>query len=253
MIKEIMVSDPITYESQPDGGRTPIIDPYIGCQINCPYCFQWSDKQWNRDIYVNINIAELLSDRLGSWNKDETIYFGSKCDPYMQLEERYSLTRKCLEVLNELKINTMITTKSDNRLIFRDIDIIKNFNAEMTVLMGLSNINQIGKGSQNKNILTANELNDNSIEVWAFITPVLPYIMDVEAIISMLNPNIPIFIDKLRIDNDPIREKKMSEFIEKQYPNLKEKYNEIIYENDENYFIELVEKYSNDSIVKILF
>ena len=253
MIKEIMVSDPITYEGQPDGERTSMIDPYNGCQLHCPYCFQLSDEQWNKDIYVNVNIADLLKDRLSSWNKDETIYFGSKCDPYMQLEERYSLTRKCLEVLNELQINTMITTKSDNRLIFRDVDIIGNFRAKMTVLMGMSNVNQIGKSSQNQNILTANELNDRGIEVLAFITPVLPYIMDVENIISMLNPNIPIFLDKLRIDNDPTRKKKMSDFIEQQYPELKEKYYKIIYEGDEDYFAELVNKYSNDNRVEILF
>jgi hypothetical protein len=32
MIKEIMISEPITYEEQPDGGETPMIDPYDGCQ-----------------------------------------------------------------------------------------------------------------------------------------------------------------------------------------------------------------------------
>ncbi|MDR2941246.1 MAG: hypothetical protein LBV17_01460, partial [Treponema sp.] len=67
MVKEITVSDPITYEGQPDGGKTPIIDPYDGCQFNCPYCFQQRDENWNKNIFVNINIADLLKERLNSW------------------------------------------------------------------------------------------------------------------------------------------------------------------------------------------
>jgi len=213
MIKEITISDPITFEGQPDGGKTPMIDPYDGCQICCPYCWQLSDESWNKNIFVNMNIADLLKDRLVAWDKTETIYLGSRCDPYMQIEEEYSLTRKCLQVLNELSISTMITTKSDNDLIFRDIDILTSFKADITVLMGITNINQIGKGVQNNNILTANKLNKNGVSVWCFITPVLPYIMDVEGIIAELSADIPIFLDKLRIKRNTIQAQNMERFI----------------------------------------
>ena len=253
MIIKVSVSDPITYEGQPDGGRTPIIDPYDGCQFRCPYCWQFCDDTWNKDIYVNINIADLLKNRLCTWDKTETIYLGSRCDPYMPIEEQYRLTRSCLATLDELQINTMITTKSDNRLIFRDIDIIKNFRAEITVLMGLANINQIDKGSLSQNILTANELSNNGIAVWSFITPVLPYIMDVEEIILALSPDITmIFLDKLRIDST-VQSKKMTDFIERYYPSLKGKYHKIINEKDESYFNEIISKYSNNDRIKILF
>ncbi|MCL2775995.1 MAG: hypothetical protein FWD71_22020 [Oscillospiraceae bacterium] len=204
MIIEKTISEPITYEIPPDGNKTPIIDPYDGCQFNCPYCFQLSDETWNKNIYAHINIDELLKDRLDSWDKTNTIYLGSRCDPYMKLEEKYCLTRKCLLILDELQINTMITTKSDNNLIIRDIDILKSFHAEITVLMGITNINQIKKGVQNNNIITANNLYDNGITVWGFITPVLPYIMDIESIISAINPNIPIFLDKLRFTGNTL-------------------------------------------------
>jgi len=81
--------------------------------------------------------------------KTETVYLGSRCDPYMPLEEEYGLTRKCLLVLDQLRINTMLTTKADCDLIFRDLELLKNFKAEMTILMGMSNINQVGKRTQN--------------------------------------------------------------------------------------------------------
>ena len=207
MIKEIMVENPITYEMQPDGSETPIVDPYDGCQLYCPYCFQLDDTSWNKDIYVNVNIADALKERLASWVKTDEIYIGSRCDPYMQLEEKYGLTRKCLSVLSDLKINTMIVTKSDNNLIFRDIDILCNFGADLTVLLGIANINQIGKGILNDNIRTANKLHESGVPVWVFITPVLPYVMNVEEIISELHGDIPIYLDKLRIKNNTIQSK----------------------------------------------
>ena len=252
MIKEILIKDPITYEGQPDGGRTPMIDPYDGCQLCCPYCFQQNDINWNKNIYVNINIAELLNERLENWSKNETIYLGSKCDPYMELEKKYGLTKKCLSVLNELKIDTMITTKSDNDLIFRDFDIIKNYQAQMTILMGITNINQIGKRSQNKNIINANKLFNEGANVWVFITPILPYIMDVEEIISALNPNIPIYLDKLRVENN-IQINNIMEYIKRSYPKYTQKYNEIINGNNDEYFNEIKKQYINNERIKILF
>ena len=252
MIKEILIEDPITYEEQPDSGRTPMIDPYDGCQLCCPYCFQIGDAKWNRNIYVNMNIADLLRERLATWVKTDELYIGSRCDPYMQMEEKYGLTRKCLSILNDFSINTMIVTKSDNNLIFRDLDILKNFSAELTVLLGISNINQIGKGVQNENILTANKLKENGVTVWIFVTPVLPYAMNVDEIISELNTDIPVFLDKLRINNDTIA-KNMTEFIKQNYPMHFNCYERIIYESDEDYYNDLKKTYSNDNRVKFIF
>ena len=251
MVNEVKITDPITYEGQPDGGQTPIIDPYDGCQLDCPYCFQLSDKDFSKNISVNTNIADLLEDRLRSWNKKETIYLGSRCDPYMPLEEKYELTRSCLLVLNELHINTMIVTKSDNNLIFRDIDILKNFSAEMTILMGMSNLNQIDKGALNNGVLTANTLADKSVSVWAFVTPMLPYIMDIDSIIMALNPDIPVFLDKLRIESNTVR-RKMMRFVKKRFPEYTEQYNEI-FNGDERYFAELTAKFADNDRIKILY
>jgi DNA repair photolyase len=200
-----------------------------------------------------MNIADLLYDRLREWSKSETIYFGSRCDPYMPIEEKYGLTRKCLSILNKLGIKTMITTKSDNNLIYRDIDILSNFNTDITVLMGMSNINQIGEGVLSNNIITANKLVDSGISVWGFITPVLPFIMDVDEIIEALNENIPIYLDKLMVEAGTIQAEKIKRFIWQNYPEYDEQYHRIIYENDESYYDEIKCRYANDSRVTMLF
>jgi len=252
-IYEIKVSDPITsYEGQPDGGESPIIDPYNGCELCCPYCFQYGGN-WNNDIYVHLNIADIVRDKLSSWNKKDEIYIGSKCDPYMPIEEKYGLTRKILAALSDLNINTMIATKSDNNLILRDLDILTAFNAEMTVLMGMSNINQIKKGGMNNNIALANKLHESGVVVWAFVTPFLPFIMDEEVIISELNPSIPVFLDKLRIEKDTIQAKNMKHFISSQYPEYKKQYEDLVNNNAESCYNSLIGKYADNSRIKILF
>lgn len=253
VIKEIIIDNPITSEGQPDGGHVPIVDPYDGCQLCCPYCFQMCDENWNKNIYVKTNIVKLLNDKLAEWPKSSTMYIGSRCDPYMQIEEKYCLTRNCLEVLSKWNIPTMITTKSDNGLIFRDLDLLKSFSSKLTILLGISNINQIKKGINNRKIEIANELHKAGIQVWVFITPVLPYLMNVDATISALNNHIPIFLDKLRIFKDNIQTKKMLDFIKKEYPEIIEQYVNIICNCDEHYFDDIKSTYNNNPRVTILF
>lgn len=104
-----------------------------------------------------MNIAELIPEQITDIEGAD-IYIGSKCDPYMPLEQKYHLTRQCLNVLSKHNSHVFITTKSDNQLILADLDLLKSFKTPSTVLLGLSNINQAGKGKNNINIKVANEL-----------------------------------------------------------------------------------------------
>lgn len=256
MIKEVYEKDLITYEYPPDGGRIPIIDPYDGCTIKCPYCFQMDDKNWNKDLFVKLNISELIADKLKDWNKNDTIFIGSRCDPYLSLENKYELTRKCLIELNRLKIPVMITTKAHYKIILRDIDIFKNYKSDLTVLLGLSNLNQFENSDKDEadgNIKLANFLNEQGIKVWVYITPILPGITDVEKMISKLNEDIPVYLDKLRIEKDSIQMDKMLGYIRENYPDLINIYEEIIINDKSEYIDELRRKYRDNSRIKFIF
>jgi len=255
MIKEVIITEPITSEEEPDGSIIPVIDPYFGCSIGCPYCFRTSEEGWKNNIIVNTNIAELLDERLKSWPKEEAIYLGSMCDPYISIEKEYGLTRKCLEVLNKYQIPTFITTKSDNDLIIRDVDLLKNFCAKLIVLIGISNIRQLKNeyhGGKNHNIETANKLNRRGITVWSFITPILPYIVPVEQMINQFDEDIPVWLDLLRIKKDSIQAKQIKKFIAGEYPQLIEKYNKIIDDGNLEYYYELKDKYKDNKRIKFL-
>lgn len=256
MVKEIFAKELITFEYPPDGGTVPIIDPYDGCTIGCPYCFQRNNSNWNKELIVKLNMPQLIKEQLNNWDKSKIIYIGSKCDPYMEIEKKYELTRKCLMELSKFNIPTMITTKAHHDIICRDIDILKNYGADLTVLLGLSNLNLLSnleKSHMVKNIEVANTLHEQGIKVWAFITPILPGITDVNKMIGSLNKDIPVFLDKLRIEKDSIPAQKMLEYINNKYPKLKSIYEDIIFNDTNEYINELRNTWKNNPRVKFVF
>ncbi len=256
LIKEIQIDNSITYEYPPDGGTVPIIDPYDGCSLKCPYCFQQSDENWNKDIFVKKNIVEMLKKDLKDWDRTKTIYIGSRCDPYMKIEGKYQLTRNCLKALSDLKIPTMLTTKADNDYLMRDLDVLQGFHADFALLLGLSNINQLNhatKSNKIKNITVANKLFDIGIKVWVFITPILPGITAVDEMIGAVNPHIPVFLDRVRLDKDSKSGFEMLQFIKNKYPNLYTLYTDIVETGNDVYYQELKDKYQNNDRVKFVF
>ena len=51
---------------------------------------------------------------------------GAMSDPYMHCEEKYRLTRRCLELIDEYGFGLAIQTKSDR--ILRDMELLKRIN-----------------------------------------------------------------------------------------------------------------------------
>lgn len=205
---------------------------------------------------VKTNIHKLISKEFINWPKDDVIYIGSRCDPYIPLEEQYGLTRKCLEELNELKISCMIATKSATKTIYRDLDLFQRYTGDLTILFGISNLEQL-KNTPNsweiRNIETINHLHDAGIKVWAFITPVLPGITDVEKIIGQIHGDIPVFLDKVRLEKSKRPGENMLSFLAGNYPHLKSTYEEIIYHGKDPYCETLQQVYENSPRVKFVF
>lgn len=150
----------------------------------------------------------------------------------------------------------MITTKAHEGIILRDLDIFKDFQADLTVLVGLSNLNQL-KGvehsEQIENIQLANHLNQSGVKVWVFITPILPMITDVEKMINRINPDIPVFLDKLRLEKGTVAANMTMAYINTNYPKLKHTYEEIILNDRCDYIDYLRSIYKESERVKFVF
>lgn len=128
-IKETACKSAISKCGFPSGGWA--INPYIGCQHGCKYCyarfikrFTGHKEEWGNFVDIKVNLAEVLAKQLKSAKyKAGTIHIGTVTDPYQPLEKKFGLTRKILKVLNLHEVSVEILTKSD--LVLRDLDLIK--------------------------------------------------------------------------------------------------------------------------------
>jgi DNA repair photolyase len=256
MIKETLCGTAIDYEYPPDGGKVPVIDAYDGCQLNCSYCFQWRDQGWNRDILVKTNLPAVLARELDTWDAAQTLYVGSRSDPYMALESRYRLTRQILQLLWTRGIPCVLSTKSNASAFFDDLDLFRAYGDKLTVCIGQANLAHLRHTRDPHllpNIRTAVELARRGIRVWAFITPVLPGITDVRAMVEALPADIPVFVDRLRLEAGSAAEGRFFEHLQTYYPQLESRYRALVQAGTDPYYAELREMYREEPRVRFVF
>src|SRR5436305_2395430 len=122
----------LTRNSSPDVGFDRSINAYRGCEHGCSYCFarpthsylgHSAGLEFERDIYVKVNAAELLRQELAQARyKPRPIAMGTNTDPYQPAEREHKLTREILKIMLETKHPVTITTKS--ALVVRDLDLL---------------------------------------------------------------------------------------------------------------------------------
>ncbi len=256
MIKEILCQKAIESESQPDGGSTPVLDAYDGCQLRCPYCFQWRDPAWSQPILVKTNFLEILEQELAGWDPSQTLYIGSRSDPYMKLENRYRLTRGIFQALLARGISTILSTKSNEPAFFDDLDLFRQFGEKLVICVGQANLAHLRAASEPRelpNIRTANLLARMGIQAWVFITPVLPGITDVIAMIEALPADMPIFLDKLRMGENSAFKNRFFRYLNAHFPALTPRYRRLVEAGTDPYYQELSERYQDEPRVKFVF
>jgi len=170
------------------------VNPYTGCGHGCLYCYATFMKRftghleaWGSFVDVKVNAPEVLAKQVKRAKKD-TVLFSSVCDPYQPAEEKYQITRKCLEVLLAADWPVEILTKSD--LVLRDLDLLKQFK-EVTVGWSITTdreeikkIFEPNSPSIAARLKAAQVVHDAGIETYAFIGPILP--MDPEVLAKEL-------------------------------------------------------------------
>lgn len=165
------------------------VNPYVGCEHACLYCYakfmnRWRDYgKWGTWVEVKENAPQLVK---GKYVKG-SVWMSSVSDPYQPTEKEMELTRKVLENMNK-RIELAIQSKSD--LILRDIDLFKKFE---DIEIGLTINGFRGKtknlfepfSSTHKQRLKALEvLKKNEIKTYAFISPIIPELVNVEQVIE---------------------------------------------------------------------
>jgi DNA repair photolyase len=174
----------------------------------------------------------------------------------MALEGQYRLTRRTLQVLRAHDIPCILSTKSNAPAFFDNIDLFLEYKDKLIICIGQANLTHLQKTSDQRelpNIHTANELARPGINTWVFITPVLPGITDVKMKVDALPENLPVFVDKLRLDLGSISERRFFEYTRTYYPELESRFRTLMREGTDPYYTELKEMYQRKPRVKFVF
>ncbi|MCB1585165.1 MAG: hypothetical protein KDI52_02705 [Xanthomonadales bacterium] len=238
---------------------------YSSCSFNCLYCYIRGSKygtNLEKSLTIKTNAIELLDKQLASRAKKNQFGFivlSSVTDPYLQIEQKYELTRQALKVILKHKFPVHTITKSD--LIERDFDLLEQIDTQAVRPKGLEELKRgtiisfsfstlqdpIAKIFEPGATLPSERLNTLRKTVnYGFLTgvsfmPLIPYISDTS---EQLHYAFAIFRE-IGIDyilpatialygNEKSHSKTlMLNAIRKHFPELMEKYNRLFSNNNE--------------------
>jgi DNA repair photolyase len=187
-------------------GANYVINPYVGCVHGCVYCYARFMKRftnhpepWGTFLDVKADAARILEKQLASRRKPlrEEVFFCSVTDPYQPPERKYRQTRSILEVLLKHNIPISILTKSD--LVLRDKDLLRQFH-DATVGLSFSTVDdkmarilEPRASPPSRRIRALKELRDAGIDTWAFLSPFLPGVSDLDRMVTALDGSVESF------------------------------------------------------------
>jgi len=202
MIREKQVKSILSKSGIP--GVDYCLNPYVGCAHGCKYCYATFMKRftghpepWGTFVDVKRNAPEILQRQLKRTSRGY-VMISSVTDPYQPLEEKYGLTRRCLEVLLQHQFPVGILTKSP--LVLRDTDLFQGFKeieVGITVTTEEERIKNIFEPHAppiEARIEALKKLHDRGIRTYAFIGPLLP--QNPEVLAGEVRP----YVDSVLID-----------------------------------------------------
>lgn len=185
----------ISYNRSPDLGFDRSINPLVGCEHGCIYCFArpshaFHDLSPGLDfetrLFAKPDAADLLRVELGKPGYTaRPMALGTNTDPYQPIEADWRITRSILEVLAETDHPVTITTKSDR--VVRDIDLLAPMAAKRlaTVAMSITSLDpriaatiEPRAPHPERRLKAVRTLADAGIPVFVSISPVIPAITD---------------------------------------------------------------------------
>jgi DNA repair photolyase len=241
-VKEVRAKSIIVKSGLPEGDF--VINPYIGCQHGCIYCYARFMKRftghkdpWGEFVDVKINAPDLIPENTDKF-RSKWITIGSVCDPYQPIERKYELTRKILKKLVGLQPHLDLMTKSD--LVVRDIDLFKQFK-NCIIALSLSTLDDKIRrrweplaSSVDQRINALKELHQSGVQTALFISPIFPIITDWKKLVAKTKS----FADEYWFENlnlYPSVKDNVYRFLEENRPELVERYRDI-YSNESNYW-----------------
>ena len=222
------------------------IDPYIGCEHFCYYCYilGQAETDWRKEILIYPDISEQLTAEIKGI-PPQTIYMGNHTDPYQPCEAVCRQTRKVLEILRDHGFSASILTKSD--LVLRDLDIIGEMdNGAVSISVAFAD-NKSHRLFEEKTRETAKRIEalgkfkDAGVKTGALLCPVIPYITDVFRLVDMLESHADtIWVYGLSMpDRNGPNRTYIENILHRHYPGRAEEIMRILDSRENGYWAEL--------------
>jgi DNA repair photolyase len=222
------------------------VDPYIGCEHYCYYCYalNQAETDWSKEVLIHKDITSELESELAGIPL-QTIYMGWQTDPYQPCEAEYRQTRQVLELLLGKGFSASILTKSD--LILRDTDLLQKMNEASVSFSVAFNDNRTRRlfeantVDNEKRIEALRQLKEAGVRTGALLCPVIPYITDAIQLIDMLAPCTDvIWIYGLSInDRSDQNWLNMQKILSREFPDFLEQIEQAIFSKEHIYWAQL--------------
>lgn len=190
-IKLIKAKSIITKSKLPDADY--VINPYIGCQFACQYCYasfmgrfvNESIENWGKYVYAKTNAVELMQQEYHLLKPINGIYpslmLSSVTDPYQICEKKLHLTQGLLKILTENRYPGLVSLLTKSPLVLRDMTLIQalpNIEVGVTITSDNDKLSLFLEESApniTSRLETLKRLSEAGISTYAFIGPLLPH------------------------------------------------------------------------------
>jgi DNA repair photolyase len=159
-----------------------------GCDHGCKYCYVPIIKKPFDSNYVHSDVhikdeKKLLEQIEASCkkhqNSERQVLLSFLTDPYCSFNEKTNITRRVLELLLKYNIPVSILSKGGGRIL-KDLDIIKQFGANIQIGASLTCINQEdslrwepGAALPQERFAVLQQLHNEGVRTWASMEPVI--------------------------------------------------------------------------------
>jgi len=189
------------------------LNPYAGCEHGCVYCyarfatrFSHPNDEWGSFVDIRTNAPRLIEQEAAR-KRPGKVVISSVSDGWQPQEQKYRLTRQCLQVLLDHDYAVFIQTKS--ALVQRDFDLIEgrsNVEFGMTITTvdpKVAYLFEPRASAPDVRIGVLSKAGGIGIRTFIFLGPLLPYIsdrgkglMDLLDVVAEINPDY-FLVDRL--------------------------------------------------------
>ncbi|MDR0871709.1 MAG: radical SAM protein [Planctomycetaceae bacterium] len=199
LINEANVKHILTRSKLPGLGYA--VNPYIGCQHACVYCyarfmkrFTNHEEPWGTFVDVKRNAADVLVQDLRKAKPGCGAFFGSATDAYQPCEQQYQITRSLLKIVadNQPLLGFPVSVLTKSALVLRDIDLLKRIpNASVGFSLAMPDeraraLFEPETSSVHRRLEALKILRDNGIRTYCFIGPLIPGIFHLPPLFAAL-------------------------------------------------------------------